>query len=83
MDGIFIPEEAELIIKKFPLARIATEDKLFWLLFADGHYNCKLVYRFLKEEETDNAVDAPPVFDKHLWKGIWSMEVPNKYKKLI
>lgn len=47
VDGIFIPEEAELV-KKIPLAQIATEDSLFWPLSTDGHCNCKSGYCFLK-----------------------------------
>ena len=82
VDGIFIPEEAELV-KKIPLAQIATKDPLFWPLFADGHYNCKSGYRFLKEMEADTDGEAPPDLDKKLWKGIWFLEVPNKYKNLV
>lgn len=52
VDGIFIPEEVELV-KKIPLARIANKDSLFWPLSADGHYNCKLGYHFLKEMEAN------------------------------
>ena len=82
VDGIFIPEEAKLV-QKIPLAQIATKDPLFWPLFADGHYNCKSGYRFLKEMEADIDGEAPPDLDKKLWKGIWSLEVPNKHKNLI
>lgn len=40
VDGLFAPEEAEMI-KKMPLACGATEDILFWPYLSDGNYNCK------------------------------------------
>lgn len=71
VDGIFAPAEAELI-KTIPLSRIEAEDSLFSPLSADGFYNCKMGYRFLKENEADNIQEEPPDDDKQLWKGIWS-----------
>lgn len=82
VDGIFIPGEAELV-KKIPIARIAIEDSLFWPFSANGHYNCKSGYRFLKELDADTDEDAQPDWDKKLWKGIWSLEIPNKHKNLV
>ncbi|XP_075636979.1 uncharacterized protein LOC142609287 [Castanea sativa] len=82
VDGIFIPGEAELV-KKIPIARIEIEDSLFWPFSANGHYNCKLGYRFLKELDVDTDEDAQPDWDKKLWKGIWSLEIPIKYKNLV
>lgn len=70
-------------LKKIPIARNTTNDSLFWPFFADGHYNCKLGYCFLKELDVYTDGDAPPDLDKKLWKGIWSLEVSNKYKNLV
>ena len=49
VDGLFAPGEAE-IVKKIPLARVASEDSMIWPYSHDGKYNCKSSYRFLKEE---------------------------------
>ena len=81
VDGIFTPAEAELI-KAIPPSRVEAEDSLFWPLSADGHYNCKMGYKFLKEEEEVN-IQEPPDDDKQLWKGIWTMEISNKMKILV
>uniref|UniRef100_A0A7N2LY47 Uncharacterized protein n=1 Tax=Quercus lobata TaxID=97700 RepID=A0A7N2LY47_QUELO len=49
IDGIFAPQEAKLIIT-IPLARIESDNIVFWLLAKDGKYTRKSGYHFLKEE---------------------------------
>ena len=43
IDGIFIPQEAE-IIKKNPLSKNDVADSIFWLLAQNGQYSCKAGY---------------------------------------
>ena len=50
IDGIFVPQEAE-IIKKIPLAWVDYKDVIYLPLSQNGVYTCKAGYRFLKEEE--------------------------------
>ena len=82
VDGMFAPEEAEEI-KNIPLARVATEDSLFWPLAQDGKFNCKLGYRFLKEAEDGSHMEAQPDHEKGLWKKIWALACLNKVKNLV
>ena len=49
IDGIFAPQEAE-IIKTIPLALFKFDDILFWPFSKDGKYTCKSGYHFQKEE---------------------------------
>ena len=50
---------------------------LFWPYTSNGVYSCKSGYRFLKEEaEMEVTNQVPPLRDKHVWKAIWSMQVP-------
>lgn len=49
IDGMFIPQEAELI-KKIPLACLVLDDALCCLFSQYGKYTCNSGYRFLKEE---------------------------------
>uniref|UniRef100_A0A7N2N1Z6 Reverse transcriptase zinc-binding domain-containing protein n=1 Tax=Quercus lobata TaxID=97700 RepID=A0A7N2N1Z6_QUELO len=59
------------------------EDVLIWPHSQDGQYSCKSGYRFLKDEEAmDNAQDDA-IMDSKLWKGIWTLQVPNKVKNLL
>ena len=51
LEGVLIPAEVELALK-IPLARSKPDDSLIWPYTANGQYNCKSGYRFLKEIET-------------------------------
>ena len=46
----------------------------------DGQYSSKSGYSFLKEEEAGPSLEAPTDFAQHLWRNIWSLDVPNKVK---
>lgn len=80
VDGLFAPEEAELI-KRIPLARGSAEDILFWPHSSNGRYSCKTGYRFLKEEN-ELIPFGEPVNTK-LWNGIWALNCPNKIKNFM
>ena len=73
VDGLFVAEDAQLI-KKIPLSQVATEDMLNWPYSSNGVDSCKSGYRSLKEESKLAATSqVPPLWDKHVWKGIWSI----------
>ena len=57
IDGIFAPEEDELIYR-IPLSATASEDSIFWPLTQDGTYTSKTGYRFLKEESEHEGMDV-------------------------
>ncbi|KAL0014696.1 hypothetical protein SO802_001765 [Lithocarpus litseifolius] len=82
IDGIFIPEEANLI-KTIPLSRQEAEDRLFWPFTHNGPYTSKSGYCFLKSEEEAEINDEQMEQDRTLWRGIWSLQVPNKIKNMI
>ena len=82
IDGIFSQEEAA-IIKKIPLSRRVNEDVPIWPYTNDGQYTCKTGYRFLKEEAKMDSVQVDSGADSSLWKGIWSLQIPNRVKNLL
>ena len=82
IDGIFIPQEAELI-KRIPLSRFEANDSIFWPLSPNGQYSCKLGYQFLREKVDFNWLEEPPDYEKGLWKAVWNLDSPNKVKHLI
>ena len=82
IDGIFTQEDADLI-KHLPLARMASEDSLFWPFSRNGIYNCKSGYQFLKAEENHGGTEANVEQEKALWKAIWVLQTPNKMKNHI
>ena len=59
------------------------DDALVWPHTQDGHYSCKTGYRFLKEEAGMESVQLDLDMDTGLWKGIWSLQVPNKVKNML
>ena len=82
VDGIFAPQEAEEI-KTILLARIETEDTMYWPWEHDGRYSCKTGYRFLKEDEVGFQVVENQDHEKGLWKKIWALKCPNTVRNLI
>ena len=82
IDGIFIPEEAELI-KSIPLPQQGVHDRLFWPFTQTGTYTIKSGYRFFKSEEEATENPARLTEERDLWRGIWSLQVPNKIKNFI
>ena len=59
------------------------EDVLICPYTNDGQYTCKTGYRFLKEEVEMDYVQVDSGTDINLWKGIWSLQIPNKVKNLL
>ena len=82
LDGLFVPSEAD-VFRNITLACVVSEDTLYWPLTHDGRYTCKSRYRFLKEEsEPANPSGFLPQ-ETQLWKGLWSLKIPNKVKNLV
>ena len=82
IEGVLIPAKAELV-QRIPLPRSQTEDVLYWPFTADGQYNCKSGYKFLKDLEGNSEVRTQSEMERRAWKNIWSLEIPNKYKHLV
>ncbi|KAK9993929.1 hypothetical protein SO802_023632 [Lithocarpus litseifolius] len=82
MAGLFVPKEVELI-KKIPLSKHPTEDRLYWPWTQNGQYSCKSGYRFLKMEEEEVRPVEAQNGEKDLWRSIWGLRVPNKVKNFL
>lgn len=82
LDGLFVPSEAD-VIRNIPLARVVSEDALYWPLTHDGRCTCKSGYRFLKEESEPADLSGFLPQETQLWKGLWSLKFPNKVKNLV
>jgi len=82
IDGIFAPQEANFT-KHIPLAWCVSTDSIFWPMSQDGQYSCKSDYKILKVEATMDHHVEPLLDEKNLWNGIWSLNSPNKVKKLM
>ena len=83
IDRIFVPEEAA-IIKAIPLSLFNRDDTPYWPHNRDGVFLVRSGYQLLLDlaetemEVSSNAGDTPLV-----WKAIWSLRVPNRFKSLL
>ena len=59
------------------------EDVLIWPHSQDGQYSCKSGYWFLMDEEAMDIAQDDVITDSKLWKGIWTLLVPNKVKNQL
>ena len=69
IDGLFVLDEATLI-KKIPLLKHPTEDKLCWPWTQNGQYSYKSGYRFLKSEADVEVAEAAQDEDRNFWFSI-------------
>ena len=83
VDNTFLPHEAALI-KAIPLSLEDCEDKLFWSRSSNGVYSVKSGYKLIMESEMkDNPTTSNFSLTKKVWKGIWSLRIPNRVKTLM
>ena len=83
INNIFLPHKASLI-KSIPLYLNDCEDKIFWPHNVDGSYSVRSGYRLLlKEDMRGSPLVSNLSLTKRIWKGIWSLKVPNRVKTLI
>jgi len=83
VDNLFLPHEAAAI-KSIPFSYGECDDKVFWPHSPDGKYSVRSAYRLLMDEELSEVPspsDLTPT--KRIWKGIWSLRVPNRVKTLL
>ena len=83
VDNTFLPHEVALI-KAIPLSLEDCEDKLFWSRSSNGVYSVKSGYKLIMESEMkDNPTTSNLSLTKKVWKGIWSLQIPNRVKTLM
>jgi len=68
-------------IKAIPLCKMIQEDCLVWPRSRGGNYSVKIGYQLLGELENREAASRSSSADlRNFWKGIWSLQIPNKIK---
>jgi len=56
---------------------------LFWPFTNNDIYTSKSGNRFLKFEDQSEVEEEQKAQERHLWRTIWSVQVPNKIKNLM
>ena len=82
VNGLFVPDETALI-KKIPLSKHPTKDKLYWPWTQNGQYSFKSEYRFLKSKADKEVAEATQDEDRKFWFSIWALQVPNKIRNFM
>ena len=83
IDSQFLPWEADCI-KSIPLSAYIHFDLLIWPYTSNGCYSVQSAYRLLAAAQSrDLPSSSNADASKMLWKGVWSVEVPNKVRHFI
>ena len=76
-----ISEEEKQAIEAMPICDNEGNDILIWPYNSDGVYTAKSEYQILKQDKlagTNGLASTSHTVDKHIWKAIWSLNVPSK-----
>ena len=83
IDSQFLQWEADYI-KSIPLSAHIHFDLLIWPYTSDGCYSVQSAYCLLAAAQSRDLPSSSNVdASKMLWKGVWSVEVPNKVRYFI
>ena len=71
-------------IKSIPLSAHIQFDLLIWPYTSDGCYSVQSAYCLLAVAQSQDLPSSSNAdASKMLWKGVWSVEVPNKVRHFI
>nr|POF08360.1 putative ribonuclease h protein [Quercus suber] len=83
IDNTFLPSDASRI-KAIPLSLTNCDDCVFWPRNPNGIFSVKSGYKLLMESELDDFLTtSDQSMSKKVWKGIWSLRIPNRVKSLM
>ena len=77
----FIPQDVEAILS-IPLSAHGARDRLIWTVSRNGKFSVRSAYRLAQstQEGGGQATSSDQSVARKIWRGIWSMKVPNKVK---
>ena len=79
---IFLPYDANAILQ-IPLSSRSPPDQLIWHATKNGKYSVRSGYHLLLQEEHISNPGSLRLWNSDpLWKTIWSMRVPAKFRPL-
>ena len=67
---------------KYLLSNLVTKDRLVWVEDKKGRFTVRSAYKLAREimAEDNNASCSDPMKLQSVWRGVWSMNLPNKIK---
>ena len=79
----FLSHEAKIILG-IPLSIHNPQDRQVWFPSNKGAYTTRSAYRLLSSSNRGSLPNcSDPSKRKHMWKGIWSLQVPQKIKHML
>ena len=79
--SLFLPRDVEAILST-PLSNLVTKDRLVWAEDKKVRFTVRSAYKLAREimAEDNNASCSDPMKLQSVWRGVWSMNLPNKIK---
>ena len=79
--GLFLPQDVEVILST-PINESVAMDRMVWAEEKKGSFTVRSAYRLAREVEAEggNTGCSDPTKLHEAWKGVWSMNLPNRIK---
>ena len=78
---LFLPQDAEAILN-IPISESFTKDRMVWAEEKKGHFLVRSAYWLARNSgaEGGDTSCSDPTKMQGVWRGVWSMNLPNKIK---
>ena len=77
--GLFLPQDMDAILS-IPMSDLVAKDRLVWVEDKKGRFTVSSTYKLAREIEVEdhNASYSDLTEMQGVWRGVWSMNMPNK-----
>ena len=84
MRDIFLPQDAEAILS-IPISESFVKDRIVWAEDKKGNFTVRSAYRLARDivAEGGNTGCSDPPKMHGVWRGVWSLNMPNKIKHFV
>ena len=82
--NLFFPQDVEAILS-IPISVATTRDRMVWAEEKKGKFSVRSAYRLAREcmAKGGSSGCSDQSMVHRVWKGVWSMNVPNKIKHFV
>ena len=79
--SLFLPQDADAILSIL-LSNLVTKDRLVWAEDKKGRFTVRSAYKLAREivAEDHNVSCSDQMKMQNVWRGVWSIKLPNKIK---
>ena len=82
--GLFLLQDAEAILS-IPISKSVAKDRMVWAEDKKGNFTVRSAYRLARDiiAEGGSTGCSDPSMMHGVWRGVWSMNLPNKIKHFV